>query len=121
MTHKKQQNPAPAAIRAGFSGAKPITKLNSDYIKNSINPLDFYRSVLGELHKQGRRGWIDGGLCPFHTDTKPGSFRINTTTGAFKCFACGHAGRDIIAFTRLVYDLSFKDALAQLSRDWGLS
>ncbi|MGZ8927865.1 MAG: CHC2 zinc finger domain-containing protein [Methylobacter sp.] len=120
MAPKKQQNPAPAAIRAGFSGAKPINKINVDYIKNSINPLDYYHAALGELQKQGRLGWIDGGLCPFHADTKPGSFRINTATGAFKCFACGHAGGDIIAFTRLAYDLDFSDALAQLASDWGL-
>lgn len=120
MAPKKQQNPAPAAIRAGFSGAKPIAKLNINYIKNSINPLDFYRTALGELNKQGRCGWIDGGLCPFHADTKSGSFRINTQTGAFKCFACGHSGGDIIAFTRLIYDLNFSDALMQLARDWGI-
>jgi DNA primase len=120
MNSQKRQNPAPGANRAGFPSLNPTARLNANYIKNSINPLDFYRAELIGLRIKHRKTWIDGGLCPFHPDTKPGSFRINTVTGAFKCFACGHAGGDIIAFTRLLYDLSFPDALAQLTQDWGL-
>jgi DNA primase len=120
MRPQKRQNPAPGANRAGFPGTMPNTKLNANYIKNGINPLDFYRAELSGLRTKHRKTWIDGGLCPFHHDNKPGSFRINTVTGAFKCFACGHAGGDIIAFTRLLYDLSFPDALARLTQDWGL-
>ncbi|HAJ19879.1 MAG TPA: hypothetical protein DCL95_07445, partial [Rhodospirillaceae bacterium] len=38
------------------------------------------------------------GLCPFHADTRPGSFVVNKATGAFKCFSCGEQGGDIITF-----------------------
>ncbi len=50
----------------------------------------------------------------------PGSFYINLTTGAYKCFSCGEAGGDVIAFTMAVYGLQFVEALAKLADDWGL-
>lgn len=95
-------------------------KLNANYIKDMLNPLDFYRHELPNV-KLKRQGWHDGGLCPFHSDNKPGSFHVNLTTGAYKCFACGMAGGDIVAFTMAVYGLKFVEALEQLANDWGLS
>lgn len=95
-------------------------KLNVDFIKNSLSPLDFYSHELRSA-KLKRQGWNDGGLCPFHADNKPGSFRVNLTTGAYKCFACGIAGGDVIAFVMALYDLNFVDALAKLANDWGLT
>lgn len=94
-------------------------KLDVGYIKNSLSPRDFYRHELpnAPLKKQG---WNDGGLCPFHSDNKTGSFRVNLITGAFKCFACGVVGGDVIAFTMALHRLKFADALAQLASDWGL-
>ncbi len=94
-------------------------KLNADYIKRSLLPFDFYRHELpGATLK--KHSWNDGGLCCFHADNKPGSFRVNLTTGAFKCFSCGIAGGDVIAFTMAVYGLEFVEALAKLADDWGL-
>jgi DNA primase len=98
---------------------KPKQKPNADYIKNSLNPLDFYNHELPNARIK-RDGWNDGGLCPFHVDKAIGSFRINITTGAFKCFACGESGSDIIAFTMALHGLHFMDALAHLADDWGL-
>ena len=95
-------------------------KLNVDYIKNSLNPFDFYRHELPNAPLK-KHEWNDGGLCPFHSDKKPGSFRINLVTGAFKCFACGIKGGDIIAFTMAINGLQFTDALKRLSNDWGLT
>ena len=94
-------------------------KLNADYIKDSLNPLDFYRYELptAPLKKQA---WNDGGLCPFHSDNKPGSFRVNLTTGAYQFFACGMAGGDIVAFVMSLYGLQFVEALAKLADDWSL-
>lgn len=93
--------------------------LNADCIKNSLNPLDFYRHVLPNAPLK-KYGWNDGGLCLFHADNKPGSFRVNLATGAFKCFACGAAGGDVIAFTMALHGLNFIEALAKLADDWGL-
>jgi DNA primase len=94
-------------------------KLNADYIKSNISPVDFYRYELPDAPLK-RHGWNNGGLCPFHSDNKPGSFRVNLTTGAYKCFACGMAGGDVIAFAMALDGLKFIDALAKLADDWGL-
>ncbi|MGZ8241298.1 MAG: CHC2 zinc finger domain-containing protein [Methylobacter sp.] len=94
-------------------------KLNADDIKNSIRPLDFYKFELPSAPLK-KRGWDDGGICPFHADNKPGSFRVNLQSGAFLCFACDAKGSDIIAFTMTLHGLNFHDALSQLSSEWGL-
>jgi DNA primase len=94
--------------------------LDANYIKSAINPLAFYRHELpnAPLKKQG---WNDGSLCPFHTDNTKGSFRVNTDTGAFKCYSCGTKSGDVIAFTMALYGLSFTDALTKLADDWGIA
>ena len=93
--------------------------VNVEHIKNSLTPFDFYSYELPDalLKKQS---WNDGGLCPFHDDKNKGSFRINLTTGAFKCFACDIAGGDIIGFIMKRYGLQFTETLAKLADDWGL-
>jgi DNA primase len=73
--------------RYGNTGKAHSQKLNVNSIKNALNPQDFYRHELPGA-KLKKHEWNDGGLCPFHSDKKPGSFRVNLTTGAFKCFAC---------------------------------
>jgi DNA primase len=93
--------------------------LNADYIKRTISPLDFYRHELPNAPLK-KHGWIDGGLCVFHADNRPGSFRVNTQSGAFLCFSCGSKGSDIIAFTMALNGLSFRDALHKLAREWGI-
>lgn len=90
---------------------------NAELIKRAINPAEFYRHELpGVILK--KQGWNDGGLCPFHDDNKTGSFRLNLTSGAYKCFACGAAGGDIIAFVMASHGLNFTEALAKLIDDW---
>ncbi len=93
--------------------------LNADFIKESVLPLDFFRYELPEANLK-RHGWNDGGLCPFHNDRHPGSFRVNTATGAYKCFSCGAGGGDIIAFMMERDSLTFREALQKLADDWGL-
>lgn len=96
-----------------------MKKLDADFIKNSVNPFDFYSHTLPTA-KLKIHDWNNGGLCPFHSDSNTGSFRVNLTTGAFKCFACGAAGSDVIGFTMALYRLNFIEALAKLADDWGL-
>jgi DNA primase len=104
--------------RASYAGSR--NKNHSvEFIKDSVNPLDFYRHELqGVQLKQA--GWTDGGLCQFHDDNKAGSFKINLETGAFTCFACGAKGGDIVAFTMKLYGLDFVEALGKIADDWGL-
>lgn len=94
--------------------------LSADRIKREITPANYYQAALPEITLK-RHGWNDGGLCPFHADNSRGSFRINLETGGFKCFSCGAAGGDVIAFEQKRHGLSFPDAIAKLAKDWGLT
>lgn len=91
--------------------------LKADGLKSSISPADFYRFELPNA-KLKTSGWNDGGLCPFHADNKAGSFRVNVTSGAFKCFACGVQGGDIIAYTMALHGLDFVGTLNRLATEW---
>ncbi|MDD2739916.1 MAG: CHC2 zinc finger domain-containing protein [Methylomonas lenta] len=94
--------------------------IKSETIKRAISPPDYYRAALPDVTLK-RPGWNDGGLCPFHADNTRGSFRVNTETGGFKCFSCGAAGGDVIAYEQKIHGLSFPDAIAKLAKDWGLA
>lgn len=52
-------------------------------------------------------------ICPFHEDSRP-SLVVNMDKGAFKCFACGAKGGDVIAFHQLLHKMSFVDACKDL-------
>lgn len=90
-------------------------------IKDCISPHDFYLREQN-LCRYGHRSssWAIAGLCPFHNDTRPGSFKINVKTGAFKCWSCGTYGGDIIAFIQQRDGLSFSEILGKLAREWGV-
>lgn len=94
---------------------------DADQVKWAIAPANFYANELPSMPPAKRRhGWITAGLCPFHDDTRAGSFRINADSGAFKCFACGAKGADIVAFTMQREGLAFRAALARLADEWGV-
>lgn len=91
-------------------------------IKAGVSPRLFYQHELPGMPTPRKYGaWVDGGLCPFHDDTKPGSFRVNLTSGAFICFSCGTKGSDVISFVQQRYGLSFPDAVRKLAQEWGTS
>jgi DNA primase len=71
---------------------------------------EFYERELDSL--KGAGTWRDA-LCPFHGDKHP-SMRVNVQTGAYKCFACGEGGSDLIAYLRRRDGLSFPDACRRL-------
>ncbi|WON74535.1 CHC2 zinc finger domain-containing protein [Nitrosospira sp. Is2] len=89
-------------------------------VKSYISPVVFYLVELPAMPSNKRHGWCGGGLCPFHDDCHPGSFKVNLTTGPFHCFTCGTSGTDIVAFTRLKYGLSFPVTLQKLADEWGI-
>ncbi len=80
-----------------------------------IDPRDFYSNAIQRYKPRGRYA---SGLCPFHED-HVSSFSANLETGAYKCFACGVRGQDIIAFQQARYDLGFRAALDNLAAEWG--
>jgi len=96
--------------------------MNSDIctIKSAISPADFYQYELPDMPRTNKGNWRDGGLCPFHNDSKAGSFRVNMDTGGYCCFSCGAKGGDVVAFTMQREGLTFLNALKQLAEDWGV-
>jgi DNA primase len=89
-------------------------------LKKSINPGDFYISEGHVIDTRNNSKWRLGGLCPFHTDKKTGSFYINLENGAFCCFSCNSKGGDLISFVQMKYSLSFKEAIQKLVNEWRL-
>lgn len=53
-------------------------------------------------------------LCPFHDDTKIGSFKISNSKNIYKCFACGEAG-DGINFISKYDGISYVDAAYKIA------
>lgn len=90
-----------------------------DRVKDLVSPYTFYHEELPAMPLPRGGGWRDGGLCPFHNDTRAGSFRVNLDTGAFVCFSCGAKGGDIIAFIQQRDGLSFRDAVGKIADEWG--
>lgn len=100
--------------------SKNTQRINVETLKSSLSPFDFYSHELdGVIFK--KHGWNDGGLCPFHSDNSKGSFRVNLTSGAYKCYSCGESGGDIVSFTMASHALSFNEALNKLAYEWGMS
>ena len=97
-----------------------MPKITPLQIKKAITPADYFRLNLPDVVLK-KHGWNDAGLCPFHADNSRGSFRVNITSGGFKCFSCGAAGGDLIAFEQKIHGLTFPQALEKLARDWGLA
>lgn len=56
------------------------------------------------------------GLCPFHNDTRLGSFVVTPRKGIFKCFACD-AGGDAIKFVSLYRGVNYVEAAFQIGLD----
>ncbi len=95
--------------------------MKAETIKREIQPMAFYLDALPGMKPPRRFGWTDGGCCPFHDDTKPGSFRVNTESGGFVCYACGARGGDILAFVMARDGVSLPEAVHTLASDWGVS
>jgi len=94
--------------------------MTAETVKRSILPLTFFRAELPAFNPRRMTGWLDGGLCPFHDDRRPGSFKVNLDSGAFKCFSCGASGGDIISFLMRRDGMGFRDALEALAVTWGI-
>ena len=87
-----------------------IEKEKIEELKKSIDLVALVQSRGIPLKKNGK-GYK--GLCPFHEDKTP-SLSVNPDTNLWQCFGC-NAGGDAIRFIELIENVSFKDAIAQLS------
>lgn len=56
------------------------------------------------------------GLCPFHHDTRLGSFKVTPRLGIYKCFSCGEGG-DAVKFVANLFSISRLDAMVKIGRD----
>jgi len=129
---QKRRTPRRGGVRAGaferackLYGASPTLpgqprRPTAEAVKAAIDAGAFYRAELTTMKPTSRRGWVDGGLCPFHQDRNPGSWKVNTLTGAFRCYSCDAHGNDVIAFVMQRRGLSFPEALEALAGEWGV-
>jgi DNA primase len=74
------------------------------------DPTEYYHKQRVKLTGGGE--WKNA-ICPFHDDTRP-SLRVHLESGAFRCWACGKRGGDVLDFHRERYRLDFEDAAKQL-------
>jgi hypothetical protein len=71
----------------------------------------YYRPIFGPL-RFNPSGWAQLG-CIFHED-RHASLSIHREWGAFRCFACGARGGDLLAFEMLRSGTDFKSAARAL-------
>jgi DNA primase len=93
--------------------------INASRLKELISPTDFYIYEGHDIEIRKKTEWKSGGLCPFHSDQKAGSFFISSSTGAFKCFSCGASGGDVIAYIQQRYEITFLESCQKLNDEWG--
>lgn len=89
----------------------------SDIIYEIKERLDIV-DIIGEYVTLKRAGQNYKGLCPFHSEKTP-SFTVNPTKQIFYCFGCQKGG-DVINFLMSYNNLSFNEAINNLSERAGL-
>lgn len=93
-----------------------------DRVQESVDPAEYFRDRLPTMpHARPRGdGWTDGGLCPFHDDRRPGSFRVNVHNGMARCFSCAAKAGDIIAFEAALGRTDMLAAAVAIADEWGI-
>ncbi|WP_175534776.1 DUF927 domain-containing protein [Thiocapsa roseopersicina] len=92
-------------------------------LKRLIDAAEFYRRELpaGTPLRAGRDGWTKNVPCPFpHHDDATGSFGVNLTTGAYRCFGCGENGGSTFDYKMNRYGLDMDGTRAELADQWGI-
>ena len=88
-----------------------IDKDTEARILKSANVADVLRDRGVQLYKKGTSLL---GLCPFHDDTRLGSFVVNERKGFYKCFSCGESG-DAVTLLRKLDGMDYPTALRYLA------
>lgn len=81
-------------------------------VKEQLNIVE----ILGELTTIDYKG---DGLCPFHNDSKKGSFKVDFKRNRYRCFACGAQG-DALQLIQTQRNVDFVTAVYQLGYELGL-
>ncbi len=87
---------------------------DKELLRQSID----FAALVGETVVLRQRGSEFWGCCPFHQEKTP-SFKVNPSTGLWKCFGCGKGG-DIFSYVMERENLDFMDALRYLSERAGI-
>ncbi|MGB9858093.1 MAG: DNA primase [Dictyoglomaceae bacterium] len=85
-----------------------------DDVKQRINIVD----IISRYVNLKRSGKNFVGLCPFHLERTP-SFYVSPEKGLYHCFGCGASG-DVFSFLMNYRNISFMEALEELSQEVGL-
>lgn len=94
-----------------------------EFIEGMFNKLESLppHIVIGKYIPLVQRGrhWL--GLCPFHKDTKYGSFLVTPDKGIWKCFTCGdeYSG-NAVKFVSLYKNLTYLEAAFDVALNHGL-
>ena len=76
--------------------------------------------IIGSYIPLTRKGRSYLGLCPFHNDTKLGSFVVTPHKGIFKCFTCDGVAGDAIKFVSLYRGVNYVEATFQIALEYGV-
>lgn len=90
-----------------------------DTLINNIRSEDI-SLIIGKYIELVRKGRSYLGLCPFHNDTKIGSFVVTPHKGIFKCFTCNGVAGDAIKFVSLYLNVSYVEASFIIGSDLNL-
>ncbi|HEV8483636.1 MAG TPA: CHC2 zinc finger domain-containing protein [Blastocatellia bacterium] len=84
-------------------------------LKRDLPLLDYLKRFNWTARRVGS-GQEYVGLCLLHTETRP-SFHVNAAKNLFYCHGCGYGG-DLIRFVQVYFNLSFRDSVAHLEKEW---
>lgn len=86
---------------------------NAEIIKQSVNMIDVATRYGLRLNRK------NAVCCPFHNE-KTASFKLYANNKKYHCFGCGADG-DVISFVMSYFNISYGQAIARLSNDFGIN
>jgi hypothetical protein len=92
-----------------------------DFDQVSAAALGCAESVVSALLPDGRREGVEWvARNPLREDRRPGSFKVNLTTGRWSDFARGDRGGDLVSLAAYVTGLSQREAAIRLADSLGI-
>lgn len=98
-----------------------------DMITEEVHKIPILDIIGKYVELPKRRGSNHLGLCPFHNDTRLGSFMVNETLNRYACYACGAGaagskkGGDSIEFiARMNYGGDYHQAKLDIAYEYGI-
>jgi CHC2 zinc finger len=109
-----------SSLRLRLYRPRPTFRSDWSEIRGRIDLTKVAAALLGPpVERRGLSAGSLGWQCPFHRGTSP-SFRIILGEAVWSCSACG-AGGDAAALVMRIKSVGFRDAIAWLDEQEGLS